>query len=224
MRFLTFLLAGPLQCWGEASRWDARETADMPTKSAIIGLLGCCMGIGRGDIRLRELSRKLHLAVRADKVGRLMTDFHTVQGPGGVILNAEHKKRGSTIITPKQYLQDAAFQVFLYGDDDALDKSYAAMQAPKWVACLGRRSCPPAYPIVPTLVEYPSVDEALSRYYDDKFKSERNKNMLCQIELAADEDADHVIIRQDEVERADLDRYSSRRVRIGRAEYVSKQD
>ena len=165
MKFLTFRLSGPLQSWGDSARWDHRSTATMPSKSAIIGLLGCCMGFRRGDERLQMLSQRLHLAVRADRRGRLMWDFQTVQKPGGKILNAQGKPRGETIITPKQYLQNAAFQVFLFGDEALLEDCMNAMRRPKWVVCLGRRSCPPAEPILPRFVEYDSPFDAVNHYY-----------------------------------------------------------
>ena len=46
---LVLRLEGPLQSWGERSRWDVRETADRPTKSAVIGLLGAALGLKRNS-------------------------------------------------------------------------------------------------------------------------------------------------------------------------------
>ena len=80
MKIMLLRLEGVLQSWGERSRWDHRDTSDMPTKSALIGLLGCAMGIPRGDPWLNETARLLKMAVRADRAGSIMTDFHTVQG------------------------------------------------------------------------------------------------------------------------------------------------
>ena len=214
MRFLTFRLVGPLQSWGDSARWDYRSTATMPSKSAVIGLLGCCLGYPRGDSRLESLSQRLHLAVRADRPGRLLWDFQTVQNPGGKILNAQGKPRGETIITPKQYLQNAAFQVFLFGDDEALEMCCEAMRHPKWTACLGRRSCPPAEPIVPRMVELASVDEAVRSFFDPRCKVP-SEYMECQVEKAEGTSGDRVITRMDEVVRGDVNQY------LGRSVYVS---
>ena len=124
MKILKIPFTAPLQSWGEDARWDTRSTATSPTKSGIIGFLGCCLGYPRGDDRLNQLNRELTVAVRMDRPGRVLIDFQTVQGTNGVFLNAEGKPRtgGGTIITPKQYLQDAAFQVFVYGEEDALER------------------------------------------------------------------------------------------------------
>ncbi|MGX8705065.1 MAG: type I-E CRISPR-associated protein Cas5/CasD [bacterium] len=210
MKLLTFLLSGPLQSWGDSARWDHRSTTAMPPKSAIMGLLGCCLGYPRGDERLQTLSEQLHIAVRADRSGRPFWDFHTVQSPGGKILNAMGKPRGETIITPKQYLQDASFQVFIVGDEALLERCRQAMLHPRWVIGLGRRSCPPAIPVIPKLVEYDSLDEAVEAYWEPALK-ERSATMACQIEAIDGVKAEgQLLTRMDEVVRADLNQYRER--------------
>lgn len=213
MRFLTFLLSGPLQSWGDSARWDHRSTASMPSKSAIVGLLGCCLGYERGDERLRALSASVHVAVRADKRGQPIWDFQTVQNPGGKILNSMGKPRGETIITPKQYLQEAAFQVFVYGNDALLEECREAMRHPHWPVCLGRRSCAPAIPVIPRIVEYDTVDEAVERYFDEGLTG-RAQRMECQIEAIGDHQNGRLITRMDEVIRADLNQYRERSIRV----------
>ena len=37
-------LEGPLQSWGERGHWAVRDTAPEPTKSGVVGLLGCALG------------------------------------------------------------------------------------------------------------------------------------------------------------------------------------
>ena len=213
MKLLTFLLSAPLQSWGDSSRWDHRATASMPSKSAIIGMLGCCLGYSRGDPRLQELSEKVHVAVRADRPGRPMWDFQTVQNPGGKILNAMGKPRGETIITPKQYLQDAVFQVFICGEEVILQTCCEAMRHPKWTICLGRRSCPPAMPVVPRILEeYNTLKEALENYFDP-YTPQCLDHMECQIEVLPGETyAGQAITRMDEVVRGDLNEYRERTV------------
>lgn len=212
MKFLTFLLSGPLQSWGDNSRWDRRATAPMPGKSAIVGLLGCCLGYPRGDARLCQLSEGLQVAVRADRVGQPIWDFQTVQRPGGKILNAMGKPRGETIITPKQYLQDAAFQIFLSADEALLEQCRQAMLRPYWAICLGRRSCPPAVPVIPRMVEYASLDDAMEHYFDPGLPN-RAKYMECQIESTASIRREgQILTRMDEVIRADMNEYRARTV------------
>lgn len=222
MRMLRLKLKAPLQSWGEFSRWDHRDTADMPTKSGIIGMLGCCLGYPRGDARLMQLSGRLHMAARADEPGQLMTDFHTVQGTDGVLLNAAGKSRGKsgTILTPRQYLQDAAFTVWLWGEEQTLEQCHAAMLHPVWPPFLGRKSCVPSVPLLPEWVEAESIDEAI-RTFQGRLP---RKNAAYEIEMLSGEcaeDEERTVERRDEVIRADLNRYQRRSVRAG---FIRRED
>ena len=162
MKIMLLRLEGTLQSWGEHSRWDHRDSADMPTKSGVVGLLGCALGFPRGDERLRELAENLTMAVRADRMGVITTDFHTVQGRVGKFSNAEGKPRGDTIITPREYMQDACYTVFLTGSDEWLSACEQALLHPVWVPSLGRRSCPPSRPLLPVITEaYETLEEAV---------------------------------------------------------------
>ena len=217
MKLLRFTLSAPLQSWGEDARWDTRTTASMPSKSAIIGLLGCCMGIPRGDAKLNQLNDQLMVAVRADCPGRIMTDYHTVQGTGGVFLNAEGKVRGGgdTIITLKQYLQDARFTVFLWGDEDALAACFQAMKHPKWAVYLGRKSCIPSVPVIPEWVEAVSPEEALAVFSEEE---KRLSASMVQVEIDAQPneplgERQRMITRRDAVLRTDRNEYAVRWVK-----------
>lgn len=217
MEFLVFRLEGPLQSWGERSHWDHRDTALMPTKSGVIGLLGCCLGYSRGDERLAALSRTLRMAVRADRPGRIMEDFHTVRGTGGVLLAAGGKKRtgGDTILTPRQYLQGAAFQVFLEGGAETLRACACAMKSPHWPPYLGRKSCPPSVPLLPELVSFPSLEEAVRAYPVKTRDANASSVLQAEIECAAGEgegEALPIRMRLDEIVAAQRDLYLGRRV------------
>lgn len=209
MRFIQFVLQGPLQSWGERSRWDSRDTATMPTKSGILGMIGCCMGIPRGSEKLYEMDQKLHVAVRADRRGRIMTDFHTVQASKGQkMINAQGKPRGETIITPKQYLQEAQFTVFIWGDEEMMKQVRESMLHPFWVPFLGRKSCVPSVPILPKTVEARNIEEAII--------IDGRENALVEIEflpgdvLRMDE---RLIQRPDRIVDASRNEYRIRMVR-----------
>lgn len=80
MNTLFLRLEGPLQSWGLRARWGERDTADAPTKSGMIGLLGCALGLRRDDPQLRALSEELRLGVRIDLDGTRLRDYHTTGG------------------------------------------------------------------------------------------------------------------------------------------------
>ena len=220
MKFIKLTLNAPLQSWGERARWDVRDTASMPTKSGLIGILGACMAYPRGDERLCDLSRMLRVAVRADRPGTVMIDFHTVQGTGGILLNAVGTRRssGDTIITPKQYLQDARFSVFFWGDTAILEKCEYALLHPQWTTFLGRRSCVPAVPLLPVWIEAGTVDEAVCQILPEE-SNYCEKLVQVQIEMEKGEEArigEQVMIRKDEVISADKNIYQTRKVRVSR--------
>ncbi|MFI3169663.1 MAG: type I-E CRISPR-associated protein Cas5/CasD [Faecalibacterium sp.] len=182
MQLLLLRLEGPMQSWGEHAKWDkSRDSALMPTKSGVLGLLGACMGLERGSTTLVTMAESLQMAVRADRSGILQWDFHTVQGFPH-LTNAEGKKRsgGNTIVSSRAYLEDASFLVALSGDAALLTQCKDALSAPIWAPFLGRKSCPPSLPICEDFTDaYRSPLDALQQH---PFAARHDKIMQVQIE------------------------------------------
>lgn len=163
-------LESVLQSWGERGRWSVRDTAPEPTKSGVIGLLGCAMGISDDD-PLRELSENLQMGVRVDQPGTRLTDYHTIGGgyPTPQLLTAEGKPKKSsgsphTEISLRDYLMDASFLVALQGEEAVIETAVYAIQNPVWTIFLGRKSCPPTRPVFDGTGKYDSLVEALSQH------------------------------------------------------------
>jgi CRISPR-associated Cas5-like protein len=150
--FVLFLrLEGPLQAWGDTSKFVIRRSMDAPTKSGVLGLICCAMELSRQAARgeLSELN-KLAMGVRVDRPGTRWWDYHTV-GAGIGLLTAEGNLKAEakgTLVSRREYLSDASFLVALQGDEKLIDKVRAALAKPKWTLFLGRKSCPPAAPIL----------------------------------------------------------------------------
>lgn len=162
---LLLRLAAPLQSWGERSRWDVRDTADVPTKSGVVGMLACALGWKRADPRIVRLQDELWFGVRVDRAGTRLVDFQTVQG---ALPSADGKRKGTeetpyTIISPRVYLQDASFLVGLQGSRATLELCERALRTPKWPYFLGRKSCPPASPVVAELCDNLILKDALQK-------------------------------------------------------------
>ncbi|WP_416875669.1 type I-E CRISPR-associated protein Cas5/CasD [Kitasatospora sp. SC0581] len=92
-------LAGPLQAWGLVSRFDRRDTHLRPTKSGFLGLLAAAAGHSR-DEPLEPLD-ELRFAVRADRPGTPVRDYHTVGG-------GRYPLRPRDLITDHRRAQQAA--------------------------------------------------------------------------------------------------------------------
>lgn len=154
MPTLLLRLAGPLQSWGSSSKFERRTTEKMPTKSGVVGLLAAALGLERGA-DLTELN-SLKFGVRADREGEVVTDFHTAHGK-------------QPYLTYRHYLSDAVFLAGFEGDEELLRKLEQALKNPAFPLFLGRRSCPPSFPIVVGIREY-DLETTLA-----------NESMLCDI-------------------------------------------
>ncbi len=155
-------IEGPLQAWGDTSKFVIRRTMEAPTKSGIIGLLCCAAGLSRRDSEARiETLRHLKMGVRIDRPGIRWWDYHTVGAKVGLpkadgtgIKITAGTKEIETLITRREYLCDASFLVALQGEPDLIAEVEAAVNTPKWTLYLGRKCCIPSRP----LLEYPASD------------------------------------------------------------------
>ena len=137
MATLLLRLAAPLQSWGSDSKFETRKTERVPTKSGVIGLLAAALGLRRDDAAGLARLNRLRFAVRADRGGSLLVDFHTAKSSGG-----------TSYITYRHYLQDAVFLAGVESDDEALLRELEnALRHPAYPLYLGRRSCPPTLPL-----------------------------------------------------------------------------
>ena len=157
-------LEGPLQSWGENAKWDFRDSSTMPTKSGIVGLLGCAMGQERGSQVLVELAQSITVAVRADRPGAKFVDFQTVQGDPLMAATGKPKTTGNTILSPHAYLQDASFTVFIDTTPEWQQRIISALENPRWCMYLGRKNCVPSRPILADRMEAADLMEALKEY------------------------------------------------------------
>ncbi len=149
-------LEGPLQAWGGDSKFVIRRTMEAPTKSGVIGLICCAMGLSRQAAREHLLEMNgLAMGVRVDRPGTRWWDYHTV-GAGAGILRADGagvKRTASTgevetLVTRREYLCDASFLVILQGQVALIQRIRDRLGRPVWPVFLGRRSCPPSRPIL----------------------------------------------------------------------------
>jgi CRISPR system Cascade subunit CasD len=214
MKLLILRLEAPLMKWGLRSRWDERDTHFVPTKSGVVGLIACTMGIPRGDSRIEELCQKLKIGVRADRKGYILTDLQIVtsnSNPYIKNLNASNYKERvgeAGLVTRRDYLQDACFTVALSGDEDLLERIREALDNPKFCIYLGAKCCIPSRPVFENFTdEYDSIEDALNRYPADRRAD--GDSMYCEIDSKKG-----LRIRQDIVKNNELREYGFRRVDV----------
>ncbi len=164
--FLIIKLHGPIQAWGEHTFEGLRPSANFPTRSGVLGLLGACLGIRRNDPeRLQQLADSIGIAVRVDErdfhVVKI-SDYHTVKNARADYIGKEEPHE--TIQTWREYLLDAHFSIALWshaGAAIALDNLEAAIRKPFFTPYLGRRSCPLTRPLFESRLRAADSQEAL---------------------------------------------------------------
>ncbi len=168
--FLIFRLYGPMASAGEIAVGEHRPTADHPSRSAVLGLIGAALGVLRDDDPGQAaLAAQYRIAVRVDAPGALLRDYHTAQVPPAS--SGRHRQRFATrreelsvpadqlhtVLSARDYRCDAVYTVGIACTDEAprysLREIAAALRAPVFTLYLGRKSCPLALPVNPQILE-----------------------------------------------------------------------
>ena len=187
-RYLVFQLYGPLVSWGEQAVGEARHSATHPSRSAVLGLLAAALGTKRPDTagkpEEKEDLEKQHLlladsigvGVKVDSAGIVLKDYHTTQVPpqnkkARHLFTRRDELRAEklgTILSSREYRQDALYIAALWlkgkGEFCSLQDLKDALQRPVYTLYFGRKSCPPALPLNPVIVEADSLKSALDQY------------------------------------------------------------
>jgi CRISPR system Cascade subunit CasD len=173
--FLTFALVAPLASFGAIAVGERRPTWDRPARSAVLGLVGACLGVEReDDAGQAALAGDYGVALLCHAPGRLLADYHTAQVPP-----ARGKRRFatraqelaapdlSTILSRRDYRTGAWHLGALWVRGQApcwpLEAIVTAMRTPGFVPYLGRKSCPLGLPLHPLLDDAPDPGTALAR-------------------------------------------------------------
>jgi len=158
-------LAGPLQAWGE-SVLNERKTLPVPTKSGVIGIICCCLGMRRdgsfdtsspyapSGITMESLNA-LKLGIRTDRPGMLLRDWHAAGAKAGVMCAegklkfTEKTGKPEPVVSNRYYLCEADFLAVLAGPMSVMETVCNALKLPHWPPYLGRKCCPPSVPLLP---------------------------------------------------------------------------
>ncbi|EOU2794865.1 type I-E CRISPR-associated protein Cas6/Cse3/CasE [Escherichia coli] len=146
-QYLIFQLHGPMASWGVDAPGEVRHTHELPSRSALLGLLAAGVGIRRDDTeRLNAFNRHYSLVVCASRNPRWARDYHTVQMPKEVRKARYFSRREelsdpdllSAIISRRDYYTDAWWmRGQAEGSDVWLHQQQAALD---WLAAQGERS------------------------------------------------------------------------------------
>ena len=173
--FLTFALVAPMASFGAIAVGERRPTWDRPARSAVLGLVGACLGVEReDDAGQAALAGDYGLALLCVAPGRLLADYHTAQVPPtrGKRRFATRREELqapdlATILSRRDYRTGAWHLAALWARGPAprwaLSDIGVAMNAPGFVPYLGRKSCPLGLPLAPRPDDAPDPGTALAR-------------------------------------------------------------
>lgn len=179
MAFLVFRLQAPLASWGDTAVGEYRPSHDYPGESALIGLIAAALGLRREEEAAHAALREGYgFAVGLQSSGALLRDYHTAQVPGQAALKkrphatrrdelAVPKDQLNTILSTRDYRQDAACLVAIQAREGAphsLEALAEALRKPRFVLYFGRKSCPPAAPLHPLVVQKDDALAAMEAY------------------------------------------------------------
>jgi CRISPR system Cascade subunit CasD len=183
IRSLYLRLAAPVITWGGSRVTPRRvDTAKVPTRTALEGMLAGCLGVPRGD-QYPEWLSGLIISARQEHAPRVATDFQTVgagvnsvdyldrmarmtggKGPARKDLLPQVDPQGNAFIINRQHLQDTEFLVSIRpgaGQDPGLvDTLYAAVHDPVFSPYLGRKANVPTFPFLMGVGEASLLTEA----------------------------------------------------------------
>jgi CRISPR system Cascade subunit CasD len=199
-QWLVVALHAPLASFGEAPGNALRQTADMPTRSALIGLAAAALGVEREEAaRQTELFRALVTACGLYQSGWPLEDFHTYQtlnkAAKGAATRAgalQNRKHLETSITRRHYrvsgLWQGAYRLSDRPGNITLEALKAAFLKPCFVPYLGRKSCPLCLPLHPQIIEASDALAAMRTHASDTsfFQKTNSRLQLISLEHRAD--------------------------------------
>jgi CRISPR system Cascade subunit CasD len=163
---VVFRLEAALAAFGDLAVGENWLTHRRPGASMALGLVAAALGIPRDAPDHARLAADWKLAVREDRAGAPLADYHTAQAPpqrrGRRFATRREELADAndlaTVISRRDYVTDAAFTIALWPMADAeLDPQRIAdaLRRPVWTPYAGRRSCPLAARVIDaeTLIE-----------------------------------------------------------------------
>jgi CRISPR system Cascade subunit CasD len=189
---LTFRLYAPFASMGGVAVGEQRDGWMRPGRSALLGLIGACLGIDRADEDAQAaLATFYHLGMLVLSSGPTLIDYHTAQTPSarrGVRYATRADELAdrhtlNTVLTRRAYRPDLLALIAVAADRSPrwpLAAIAAAMRTPVFTPYLGRKSCPLGLPLAPAVTEAASLAAALAARAADPREAALHKRLLSR--------------------------------------------
>ena len=164
--YLVFTLSASFGAMGDLAGHERRGSLSWPGRSSVLGLLAAALGKPRYD----DFSAldALSIAVAVFDHGVSLRDYHTVETvPSSAVKNANSRPEAldratNTTITLRDYRAGVLYGVAVWDDDFLiLEALKGALENPKFILYLGRKSCPLSYPPSPKILKADGPEKAL---------------------------------------------------------------
>jgi CRISPR system Cascade subunit CasD len=172
-RYLTFALVAPLASFGAIAVGERRSGWDRPGRSAVLGLVGACLGLHRDDDDGQDaLANDYRVALLCHSPGRVLVDYHTTEVPSAkrghrFATRAEElaEPELNTVLSRREYRSGAWHLGAIWPCSGiarwTLEELAEAMRRPGFTPYLGRKSCPLGLPLFPTIENATDAPAAL---------------------------------------------------------------
>ena len=194
--FLVFTLAAPMASFGALAVGERRPTDIRPTKSQILGLIACALGIERSqEEHQAALAASLGFAVLVENPGLIASDYHTAVSPKEVSIRRRARTHGpiktrsdelacddrKTILSMREFRTGVLVTISLWSRGPAadLERIATALRAPHFTLFAGRKSFPLMLPCRPVVLSADTVEQALAAYAAGK--SEAIKSLEAKL-------------------------------------------
>lgn len=230
---ILFHLEAPMAAFGDLAVGERRGSHRRPSHSAIAGLVAASLGLGRESPGLEALAAGFLLAVRTDRLGAPLADYHTAQTPPQKRGRSYATRRQElavkedlgTVISRRDYWTDAAFTVLLWPNGGlafAPQAIVSALNRPVYAPYAGRRSCPLSSPVAARVIAADTIPEAFGRY-DAEFGEQLKKGGLAASPFKAASSSKNEIAYDAAFDAAQLGGLSHGRIEVRRDQLISRQ-
>lgn len=191
--YLVLRLYAPLSSWGAAAVGEERPTSPVPSRSALLGLLGAALGLRRTDDgALKKLQASVFFGIKQLAAGSLLRDYHTTQVPPqrSKVVHFTRKAEldagdPETILSRRDYRCDGVWVVAIWLSENShytLAQLKSALVKPVFALYMGRKSCPMALPMSPALCEAENLKQALDYQFPPVMETAKEDNWWLRVD------------------------------------------
>lgn len=221
MQYVILWLEGPLQSWGDSSKYGQRETLPFPTKSGVFGMILAALGAKGSQEELLAQLADFPQKILVFSAPSKMMDFHMI-GSGYNVKDPWQRlavprkadggipNTGGSKMTYRYYVQEARYAVIQGLSKELANQIVAALKHPVYSPSLGRKSCIPTEFIYQG--DFASLEEAEKQATN--LASDKGLEIHYEVIETATSNLDGILVEDVPLAFGTYKKYKNRRVLI----------